>query len=322
MRFTSTVANAGALLLCCLLAGPLLRPEQQAQSAAISSDAFSPGHQRPLKARHGKVALSLLGEEPCRSCPAGRRFRLLVSGVSKQPRSLTLANETAQIDSVYLVDASLTIIVGRVLANTSIVTLIENDTGSIRDSFYCFWPAVSDDRRYVAYVKVFPAHFVEGETSEYLLYDVKLTPRANRIQPAVLLSDHINVGRPIYPPGSVNRPGDNTLVAEAERHEIVANGLYWLPVENLAFVDRVDGGLFLVVADLSAHTSAAKIAVTPVQIEAIVDPARCKTFQVEPHFAFQVAGISRGSADNITINLVSNYPGCLVRNELTVHTKR
>jgi len=234
----------------------------------------------------------------------------------------TLQNETAQVDELHIIKAFRIAVIGRVLANTSIVSIVNSHTGRLIDSFYCFYPTVSPDRRLVAYVKVFPAHFVEGTSAEYLLYDFELSPQENRpSSKAASLGDHMNVGFPIYPPGSLNLPSDNVLVAADKTHTIASDGFFWSKDSKmLGFADLWGRSTSVILADLSVNPHRPRIATKTLPWQTILAAGKCPEYQPDPIRALRVASMTFLDAEPTRLRLGFRFPNpaCLAENSLTI----
>lgn len=252
---------------------------------------FNPERQKPLRAESSAWAISLVSSGPPEVHGAARTFLFRVKRKPTGAQSeFRISNETAQVDEIHVVHESRVVVIGRILANTCIINLIDLSTGALLDSIWCFRPAVSPDRRLVAYVKVYPAHFVQGESAQYLLYDLTATPAANKTDPH-RTSDHINVGLPIFPEGSANAPGDNTGVAEEHRHWMASVGFSWVDNTTLAFADGHRGMNRLVVVSLANGIRRPQVSVTPIDAQDVVDLSKCPDYTHKPEHAFSVIDI-------------------------------
>src|ERR1019366_7666481 len=86
------------------------------------------------------------------------------------------------------------IVVGDIGAWVSRVVIVSGDTGAATDSFDAFKPAVSPDRRFIAFVKFYPPHGATGTEDHHMLYDMTKSALANR--PAgVRLENRFDVGK-------------------------------------------------------------------------------------------------------------------------------
>jgi hypothetical protein len=241
---------------------------------------FNPSSQKPVSVESRNLIISLRRSEDCSTCPAGRAFLFEVK--HKQKGTIVefhIANDTAQVDQVYVVDSERAAIVGRIQSSTSIVNLVDVNTGKVLDEFWCFDPSVSPSNRFVAYAKVFPLHFVPGVSYEYLVYDLAASPGENRTPPNKgRTTDRYDVGWPVYPENLINSPNDNILARASLAHSTCTDGFFWLgKSDTVAFVDRWQGVDSLVVADVSAGVQHPRVGVYPIDTAAVVDLPGCKS---------------------------------------------
>ncbi len=102
-----------------------------------------------------------------------------------------------------------------------------------QDRFLAYTPAISPDERWIAFVKFFPLHGVDG-SAQYMLYDLSKSAAQNRPGQPSELGD---VGAVIYPQGQENFPGSNIDVPPSEQHFFPVR-LYWAPDSRAnAFLD-------------------------------------------------------------------------------------
>ncbi len=155
------------------------------------------------------------------------------------------------MDSIDFVADSKIAVLGHVNGNVRQVVVIDPASQGIIDKFYCYEPLISASKRFLAFIKFFPAHFVEGVSDRYLLYDFQKSAEANRPQ-NVPLSDPQNVGQVLYPPTAKNQLGDNTAQPPTEIHMLASGTFFWAPEgDRVAFADDYRGAVSLVVATLS-----------------------------------------------------------------------
>ncbi|MBI3664157.1 MAG: hypothetical protein HY234_14055 [Acidobacteria bacterium] len=218
----------------------------------------------------------------------------------------------AQVDAIQVLSPSKTVILGRVQASVQIVTVVDNETARVTDSFLCFRPVVSPSGQFVAYVKVFPIHFVEGVSNEYLIYDFESTAVENR-GPGIPITNDIDVGFPIFPLGSSNLPGDNVSVVEKDRHMLASERFFWsADSKNLAFVDWSNGRASIVVAEISRGSRIPRIASKPLDPQEISNSEHCKEYRDKLAFSFVVTQIEFLSfqGSHVRLKFRFNDPGC------------
>lgn len=278
---------------------------------------FNPANQRARSAETEDVRVTLKRREPCGRCPgSGRMIFEVMNKRTGTKTGFLLENETAQVDDIRIIGRSKTVVVGRVLPNTSIVNVVDQATGKLIDVFYGFSPTISKNNQIVVYVKVFPVHFVEGVSAEYLVYDFTRTPEENRGS-KISLDNHTDVGLPIFPPGSTNRPGDNVAVEEPQRHTMASDGFFWSSdSKKIAFADRSNGKNSLVVVDISPGLKTPHAETTSISTPEVVDLDRCAEYKARPEYAFHVSNISYVQANIVKVELSSPNPACLKRDSL------
>lgn len=274
--------------------------------------AFDPSNQRSISASNDIVSVRLIRREPCRNCPSVSRFKLEIrEKEGTKTHSFSLANETAQIDEIHLLGAEKLIVFGRVLANTSIVTIVDLSTRQITDSFFCFSPSISPNGRMVAFQKVYPAHFVSEVSAVYLLYNVRAGAEANRSH-RIPLNNRIDVGKVIFPEGADNRPGENLNVPSEKRHTMVSQQFYWRSDSSaVLFADRHAGKNSIVWVDLSEPPNM-QTAIVSLPTDEIIDSAMCQDFKGRLEEAFHIINIQWQEAENrARLHFRSLSPSCL-----------
>lgn len=130
------------------------------------------------------------------------------------------------------------------------------------DSFSAWYPVISPNQRWIAFVKAYPLHGVDG-SSQYLLYDLTKSAADNRSGGPV--SDP---GSVIFPPGHENYPGSNIDLPKNQQH-FGATRIYWSPDSRaVAFEDRTVEGPGIVVVMLNGNgiPSARRHALTPAEM--------------------------------------------------------
>jgi hypothetical protein len=141
------------------------------------------------------------------------------------------------------------------------VFIIDPAKKTIVDSFAAWHPVISPNQRWIAFVKIFPLHGVDG-SDQYMLYDLAKPPAENR--PDGNAKDRIDVGRVIFPPGHENFPGSNINLPKNQEH-YGGTRIYWAPDSRaIAFEDRTaEGpGIVLVTLDDNGIPSAFRHALT------------------------------------------------------------
>jgi hypothetical protein len=276
------------------------------------------------------MIISLKRTEPCSTCPAQRAFLFEVKHRGNGGASeFRIANDTAQIDQAYVVNSERTAIVGRVQSSTSILNLVDVNTGKLLDEFWCFDPSISPSNRFVAYAKVFPLHFVPAVSYEYLIYDLTVTPEENRTPPnRGRMGDRYDVGWPVYPESLSNSPGDNILSDQTVAHLISSDGFFWLgQTDIVAFVDRWQGANNLIIADVSRGAHEPKVGVHLLDGGKIVDMAGCRkkvapsdfdNWSKDPASFVSVTNITLAGANPPRLRITLAPHPCLASNTVEV----
>lgn len=281
--------------------------------------AFDPLKQQHVSVEDSAFRVSLVRREPCRDCPSVSRFVFEVTNKAEELTGMfVLENETAQVDEIRLAVNGKLVVIGRVLANTNIVTIGDLQTAKTVDYFFCFRPALSPDNRFIAYVKVYPAHFSENVSAQYLLYDLQNQPKENR-RGKVSLENHIDVGHAFFPAESRNEPGDNLNVPPDRQHTMASQAFYWSrDSKTLLFVDRADRTNSAVFANISGWPNAPSVNVVPLQTQELVDPERCHEFQDRLEEAFHAVGVTWVADRQVKLHFRSMSPSCLRRQSLQI----
>ncbi|MGC2108551.1 MAG: hypothetical protein WA655_03480 [Candidatus Korobacteraceae bacterium] len=149
------------------------------------------------------------------------------------------------------------IVVGDIAAAASQVVIINVNNSTVADSFLDFYPVISPDGRFIAFVKWFLPHFNTGPgvpEDHEMLYDMTKSALGNR--PAgVAPDDDINVGFNVYP-GNGNKDGDN-YVPERLAHTL-RGGTFWSPNSTkLVFPDEAQSSLKLVLVTVPGPNTGA-----------------------------------------------------------------
>jgi hypothetical protein len=145
------------------------------------------------------------------------------------------------------------------------VLIVDPAKKTLDDSFAAYHPVISPDRRWIAFVKMYPLHGVDG-SDQYMLYDLAKPAAANR--PDGNAKDTTEVGRVIFPPGHENFPGSNINLPKSQQHH-GGTRIHWAPDSRaIAFEDRTaEGpGLVLVTLDDNGIPSAFRHALTPAEV--------------------------------------------------------
>ncbi len=269
--------------------------------AAMSAN---PGPQRSLHAESEYFTVSLRAE-PCETCLAAQKFTFSVTNKSARTHyEFDLQSETGMVDRLYLVGRSRLVVIGRMTWSVHVVTTFDLDTGKMADSFLCLRPSLSPDGRRLAYIKMYTQHFVENMTSIYMVYDLEQTAAFNRAVGNRPLTERWDVGKPLYPDGAKNRPGESML-HDGETAHVDVSEFHWLDNNRLAFADFSSEGEKLVVADLSAGILSAKKTVYPLDIASLYCEGE------KPQSGLRVSGLEEIATRRFRITLEPRGVDCL-----------
>jgi len=145
------------------------------------------------------------------------------------------------------------------------VFIVDLANKALVDSFAAHSPVISPNQRWIAFVKMYPLHGVDG-SAQYMLYDLSKPPAANR--PDGNEKDTTNVGSVLFPLGHENFPGSNTDLPDDQQHHR-ATRIHWAPDSRaIAFEDRTEEGPGIVLVTLNDNgtPSAFRHALTPADL--------------------------------------------------------
>jgi len=269
-----------AWLVCAMtLVDPMAYARPQTNASSRQQRPFNPADQRPFRVSKGDIEVSFLDAQRCHQCKAAYQltFEAADRGRGKTKR-FTLSDGPSQVDKIQILDNSRAAILGQYQSNVGMVVLVDLNAGSVIDKWLCFDPSVSPGGSLIVYRKVYPVHFTEGVSSEYLVYQIGRSPAENR--PAMAsVGDTTNVGIPVYPPGSTNVPGDNTRVEQAAEHQMASSDFFWAGDVKFAFADRAAGVNSIVIVDLSSGVDRPVITTKRLESDEILTSTGCREFR-------------------------------------------
>ncbi len=276
-----------------------------ATHVSLQEGGFHPDQQRAIIERSGDYTLRLRRE--------GANLSVAVAKGGRLKANIVLPSEVAQVDRIDLVAANKAAILGAVNGDVSAVVVLDLDKFRLVDKFYCYAPALSPDKRFLAFIKFFPAHFVDGVSDVYLYYDFQKSPADNR--PTNISKDDVqNIGQPIYPAGSKNQRGDNTDQPESQIHTLESGRFFWAPKEDrLAFVDQFRGKVSLVTALFPESGAPVKVKELEIRKSDV-----CSSIEIE-QCTFGVTSIQFTDQEHLKLKLRSNNDRYPVRNEIDLN---
>jgi hypothetical protein len=211
----------------------------------VQDDFFNPGRKKVLSYRDVNVILTLFNEE--------KNLSVGVENLGEQTRGkVDLPAEIVQVNEIRAGQKGKAVVIGMVNGSAFEVVILNTRPIAIADSFLAYSPSVSPDGHFIAFVKFYPLHFVDGVDDHYLLYDVGRSAGENR-SAKLNISDRTDVGISLQP-NIANQPGDNTGVPQSQQHHMAAQAFFWRSdSERYAFADDRDGGLDLVLVSPSSQ---------------------------------------------------------------------
>lgn len=176
---------------------------------------YDPENQRPLEVHRGDLAVSLAGKS--------EKFSLSVTRNSAATRSVALSDHFEQVNDLHWSPDGRLFIHGMFNSSGDVVAVVNLATLSIDDEFLGYGVAPSPDGRYLAFVRFFPAHGIEGVEHRVRLYDLTESPAQNRPIHSPLEGPEFEVGTPIYPVLSDEGKRANSGVPDADAYLLVSD---------------------------------------------------------------------------------------------------
>ncbi|MDD9996556.1 MAG: hypothetical protein OXQ89_02300 [Rhodospirillaceae bacterium] len=231
--------------------------------------------------------------------------------------SFSLEDDTVQVDEIHIATPKLGWIIGRIQSNISIINVVELWTGAVVDSVLGYRPAVSPERRWVAYVKMFPTRAMTS-SYQYLIYDITESVLAHRAdnETNTDVANNVDVGFSVYPTGSRNEPGSNLMLSASDRRVMRTPGFFWLTDSTYAFADEWVGGYDVVVVDLyygprGAVVRRGSLGAVLREGERLAEPcARFPGARVSPIGVSDIQRIEDGNGGVVAVTLGSTRQAC------------
>jgi hypothetical protein len=261
---------------------------------------FNPSSKKALSYHDDGVVMALVNGK--------NNLAVDIESASQTRGRVELPPEIVQVNEIRAAPSGKAIVVGMVNGSVFEIAILNTLSMSIADTFLAYTPSVSPDGRFVAFVKFYPAHFVEGTDDHYLIYDVARSAVENRPTNGAL-TDHTNVGIPVYPPVA-NHDGDNTSISERQRHHMLAQTFFWRSDSvRYAFADDHAGDWdLLVISMLDGRPITTKTTVVKSEICALLRKEVCQVTLAEAELtADALLAKFRGVGADSALEQVTRY---------------
>lgn len=220
------------LVIACLLTSRNAFPNQVPSNPERTL--FNPSLKYLLSYHNGDISIALAYEK--------KGLAIDIENTSQPPHRVQLPSEIVQVNQIAQGPKGKAIILGMVNGSVFEVVIVDLRSELVADQFLAYSPSVSPDGRFVAFVKFYPLHFVDGTDDHYLLYDVIKSPTENRSS-GTPPTDHTNVGTQIFPSGN-NLSGDNIGINTLQQHHMAAQAFFWRYDSNQYVFLDLQGGKF------------------------------------------------------------------------------
>jgi hypothetical protein len=299
-----------------------------------SDKSFRPDKQTLIAKESGAIRVALMSATPCAECEGQQAFTFKVTDTREgTTTTFTVQNETAQVDEILIVSSSRAVILGSYSGVARTANIVDLKKGAVLDFFYCHYPTLSADGRFLAYVNYIPRFSsLSGGSFDYRVYDLQASPEQNRLGLAgrgpaanAELENQTNVGLSVYPT-TVLQEGSSNEKPDDERpvHTLASEGLFWINGDVLAFVDQlyvnhsnVKNNLVLV--DVNLGVDKPKVKVIPVPTAQVLNLSSCGKSDARPESLVAVTKIS--TAKQGAIRLHFRMRECLISPTLDLETQ-
>ena len=157
------------------------------------------------------------------------------------------------------------VVIGKVAdGGASEICIIDWASGQMLDRFRAYDPAVSPDASMIAFVRFYPVHFVAGAESQYRLYRVGDTPRANRSFYRDQFEEgnpvQADAGEPVFVTTKGRVPRDNFDVEPSNVHQHLSRLTWSNDSRRLGVVDAHGNEVRALVMQASAQATGEPVA--------------------------------------------------------------
>jgi hypothetical protein len=216
-----------------------------------SASAYYPDNPPKVAADSNSWRVTSVRAKRCQPCdPLGEGLAVSAfSKLTKAHKQFVAPSSITQANNAVIVDNHL-VVTGFLNGDLNAVTIIDLQSGRTVDDIWCYDPSMSPDYRYIAYVRFYPTHPGNDPslTSDvYLIYDLKASPKTNRLSPRSDNNGSVYVGIPVYPIENSRRFSYflGPIHDWSERHALISR-FAWRSATELSFVDEHFGERYAV----------------------------------------------------------------------------
>src|SRR5262249_43087598 len=132
------------------------------------------GAEPAVQVQHSGLAVTVVGK------PGALALKLVGTGTAAPERSVPLPETVAQGSSLSWYGDDRLAVLGMANSSISAVVVVDGRQAKLADYFLGIAPVVSPDGRYIAFVKFYPSHGIEGIEDRVRLYDLAQSALRNR----------------------------------------------------------------------------------------------------------------------------------------------
>ncbi len=199
---------------------------------------------------------------------SGAFLTLNVTATSGATRSLVLDRRIHKIKNVFVYEQSRVVIIGEGSV-AEMVTVASLDTLAEIDRFQSYETSISPDARFMAFEKFFPANY-PGSPSLYLVYDVTVSPAANRM---VNTGSDADAGWVLYPDQNRQQMTYDVSSSDDITSHLLRSPLTWIDNAHLAFIDYSARQTKAVLVTLGSGIASPLVFQQVLDVHSIVDEA-------------------------------------------------
>jgi hypothetical protein len=192
----------------------------------VLASAFANSAPQEVSDSRDRLRVSARTAPSCEARPTGRICAFTVAAFANAKRAtFAIPSSMRTLSAVRIVGPRRIVLVGTYDGFASGIIVVDSVSGSVISDDFAYFPAVSPNGRYLAFVRFFPEHFVtESESNDRVAFYDFRTPVAGSI-----LRPHELVGTVVYPAEPVE--ADHAVQSEID----------WLDADTFTFDDLVAG---------------------------------------------------------------------------------